>query len=120
MSNIERVRGQSLVGSPTPGGNLSERLLASRTARALAIIDQRMVVRMASIQANGFVEAEKLREIDRLTVTAMNGQAYLRGYGAHLAGDDLGAIDDMRFFTDMAKLGKGEIIASTIDAIRHQ
>jgi hypothetical protein len=119
MSNIERVQGRS-VALPSAGTTRGERWLANRTARELAAVEHRMVVRMASIHADGFVEAEKLREIDRLTVTAMNGQAYLRGYGAHLAGDDLGAIDDMRFFTDMAKLGKGEIIATTIDVIRYQ
>jgi hypothetical protein len=95
-------------------------LLVGRTTRALEALDHRTLLRTANIQSDGFVQAEKLREIDRLTVTAMNGQAYLRGYGSHLAGDDLSAIDDMRFFTDMAKLGKGEIIATTIDTLRYQ
>ncbi len=112
MSNLARIAG-------TPDQPPS-RQLVNRTSRALEALDHRMVVRVASVQADGFVEAEKLREIDRLTATAMNGQAYLRGYGNHLAGDDLTLIDDMRFFTDMAKLGKGEIIATTIDVIRYQ
>jgi hypothetical protein len=117
MSNIERVPARSVIARPT-GGTLAERLQANRTGRALAAIEHRTIVRTASVQSEGFVEAEKLREIDRLAHTAMNGQAFLRGWANHLAGDDPMVADELKFFSDIAKLGKGEIIASAIDCFR--
>jgi hypothetical protein len=118
MSNLERVPARSVVARPTTGSTISERLQASRTGRALATIEHQTIVRTASVQSEGFVEAEKLREVDRLAHTAMNGQAFLRGWANHLAGDDPMVADELRFFSDIAKLGKGEIIASAIDCFR--
>ena len=120
MSNIERVPARSVIARPVTGGSLGERLQANRTGRALAAVEYRTIVRTAGVQSEGFVEAEKLREVDRLAHTAMNGQAFLRGWANHLAGEDLMAADDLRFFTDLAKLGKGEIIADAIDSFRRQ
>lgn len=117
MSNIERAHNRSIV-RPAVGGTLSERLQANRTGRALASIEYRTIVRTANVQSEGFVEAEKLREVDRLAHTAMNGQAFLRGWANHLAGDDPMVADELKFFSDLAKLGKGEIIASAIDCFR--
>lgn len=120
MSNIERMPARSVVARPVAGGTLAERLQASRTGRALAAIEYRTIVRTANVQSEGFVEAEKLREVDRLAHTAMNGQAFLRGWANHLAGDDPMVADELRFFTDLARLGKGEIIADAIDSFRRQ
>jgi hypothetical protein len=118
MSNIERSPARRVVARPVSAGTLGERRQVNRTGRVLAAIDHNTIVRSANVQSEGFVQAEKLREVDRLAHTAMSGQAFLKGWGNHLAGDDLGAIDDMRFFTDLAKLGKGEIIADAIDSFR--
>jgi hypothetical protein len=37
-------------------------------------------------------------------------------WGETLAGSDPFAADAMRFFTDIAKIGSGEIVADTIDS----
>jgi hypothetical protein len=118
MSNIERVPARTVVARPTTGGTLGERLQAGRTGRDLAAVEQRSIVRTANVQSEGFVEAEKLREVDRLAHTAMSGQAFLRGWANHLAGADPMVADELKFFSDIAKLGKGEIIASAIDCFR--
>jgi hypothetical protein len=117
VSNIERVPARSVIARPTVG-TIGERLQANRTGRALAAIEHHTIVRTASVQSEGFVEAEKLREVDRLAHTAMNGQAFLRGWANHLAGDDPMVADELKFFSDIAKLGKGEIIADAIDCFR--
>jgi hypothetical protein len=87
-----------------------------QTERALARIQSHTVLRMASVQAEGLVQTEKAREIDHLTRDAMSGQALLAKWRDTLAAGDPFVSDELRFFTDMARLGKGEIIANTIDA----
>lgn len=118
MSNVERVPPRSVIARPASGGTINERLQAGRTGRMLAAIEHRTIVRTAGVQSEGFVEAEKLREVDRLAHTAMNGQAFLRGWANHLAGDDPMVADELKFFSDIAKLGKGEIVASAVDCFR--
>ena len=120
MSNIEPT-GRRLVARPISASlTRSERRQVARLEGTVAAIEHRTIVRIANIQAEGFVATEKSREVDRLAHTAMSGQALLKGWANQLAGNDLGLIDDMRFFTDMAKLGKGEIIADAIDTFRFQ
>jgi len=44
----------------------------------------------------------------------MSGQAMLSRWAATLAQGDPFLADDLKFFRDVAKMGKGEIIADTI------
>jgi len=85
-----------------------------RTSRALSTVQRNTLVRMASVQAHAIVQNEKLHEIDRLTREAMSGQAMLSRWAATLAQGDPFLAGDLKFFTDVAKMGKGEIIADTI------
>jgi hypothetical protein len=85
-----------------------------RTSRALSTVQRNTLVRMASVQAHTIVQNEKLHEIDRLTREAMSGQAMLSRWAATLAQGDPFLADDLKFFSDVAKMGKGEIIADTI------
>jgi hypothetical protein len=86
-----------------------------RTARSLYAVHSDAVVRMARVQGESLVQTEKVKEIDHLTREAMTGHALLRRWGDTLASGDPFLADEMRFFTDVAKMGKGEVIADTID-----
>jgi hypothetical protein len=121
MSNSRRIQPARVVPSrPMVGPTFAERLQAGKTGRALAAIEQRAVVRSAEVQEEGFVNAEKLREADRLGHVAMSGQAFLRGYAEHVAGENLALSDDCRFFIDVIKLAKGEIVADALDSFRRK
>ena len=85
-----------------------------RTSRALSTVQRNTIVRMASVQAHAIVQNEKLHEIDRLSREAMSGQAMLSRWAATLAQGDPFLADDLKFFSDLAKMGKGEVIADTI------
>lgn len=91
-----------------------EHRLPRRTDRALAAEEHRTVVRVAGVQAEAIVQTEKLHEIDHLTREAMTGQALLCKWRDTLAAGDPFVADDLRFLSDIAKLGKGEIIVNTI------
>ena len=97
------------VGSPLarPANN-------NRTRRAIERVEERTLTRLASVQGHSMVQVEKTHEIDRLTREAMSGQAMLSSWAATLARGDAFIADDLKFFSDVAKLGKGEIIADTI------
>jgi len=101
--------------APTVGVGLSA-LAGSdrRTSRALTAIQRNTLVRMASVQGHAMVQTEKTHEVDRLTREAMSGQAMLSQWAATLAQGDAFMADDLKFFLDIAKMGKGEIIADTI------
>ena len=82
--------------------------------RDLARLEHHTLVRMTEVQAESYVQTEKLHEIDHLTREAMTGHTMLQGWARQLAGDDLLLADELRFFTDTARLGKGEVLADTI------
>jgi hypothetical protein len=86
------------------------------TSRGLARLEEQTLLRMAGVQAEGMVQTEKLREIDTLAREAMTGHAMLRQWSDTLAGGDPFLADELKFFTDAARLGKGEILADTIDS----
>jgi hypothetical protein len=67
------------------------------------------------VQAEALVQGTKLHEIDHLTREAMTGQALVSKWRDTLSGADPLLADELRFFTDVARLGKGEVIADTID-----
>jgi len=92
------------------------RRVSGRGNRELARLEERTLQRMAAVQAEGWVQTEKLHEVDHLTREAMSGHAMLRRWADTLAGSDPFLADELKFFTDTARLGKGEIIADTIDS----
>jgi hypothetical protein len=77
-------------------------------------LERLTLVRMAGVQAEDLVRTEALHAVDRLAREAMTGHAMLRQWGNQLAGDDLILADELRFFTDAARLGKGEILADAV------
>jgi hypothetical protein len=99
----------------TTGARAGLTPLPRQTERTLVAVDHRTLVRMARVQAEGLVQTEKVRQIDHLTRQAMGGQAMLRKWADVLSGGDLMLAEELRFFTDLARMGKGEIIADTID-----
>ncbi len=112
MSDLELFR------SRTPATRLDSLLSPPahrRASRALDALEQRTLVRLAGVQSEGIVQTEKAKEIDHLTREAMTGQALLHGWASTLTHGDPFMADELKFFTDMARLGKGEVIADTID-----
>lgn len=85
-----------------------------RASRAVQAVQRTTLVRMASVQGHAMVQNEKLHEIDRLAREGMTGQAMLAKFAATLSDGDPFLADDLKFFADMAKVGKGEIIADTV------
>src|SRR4051794_33227437 len=86
------------------------------TGRALKTVRQQTVLRTAEVRAVGIVQGEKLAEIDYLAETAMTGQAMLHRWAGTLAGDDVQLYDELNLFSDLARVGKGQILARTIDS----
>jgi hypothetical protein len=113
MPDLPDLRNRLWPRSQPPANRLGERF-PRHTARALAAVEHRTIVRVASAQAEGLVQNVKLQEVDSLTREAMTGQAFLARWRDTLAAGDPFLADELRFFTDMARLGKGEIIADTI------
>lgn len=94
----------------TTGRNSLDR----RTTRGLARLEQQTLLRAASVQAEGYVQTEKLREIDSVTREAMTGHAMLCRWRDVLSAGDPILADELRFFSDTARLGKGEVIADLV------
>lgn len=90
--------------------------LVNATQRDLARLERQTIVRTALVQAEGIVQTEKLHEIDHLAREAMSGHAMLRGWADTLAAGDPLLADELKIFTDAARLGKAEVIADTIDS----
>ena len=100
---------------PSVGTSLATLAVTDRrTSRALSTVQRNTIVRMATVQAHALIQNEKLHEIDRLSREAMSGQAMLSRWAATLAQGDPFLADDLKFFADLAKMGKGEVIADTI------
>src|SRR5437868_6438403 len=70
MTEIQRSPRQVVASSVSSSLTRAARRQAVRLSGELAGIDHRAVVRIATVQAEGFVAAEKLREVDRLAHTA--------------------------------------------------
>lgn len=108
MSEVVRSTGPEARVLTVSGG------LDRRSGRVLAGLERDTVVRAASVHARAIVQTEKLHEIDRLARQAMAGQAMLNQWAATLSQGDPFVADELKFFTDVARLGKGEIIADTV------
>lgn len=111
---------------PVRPGGLTHRSPADRAlARierqgqlALARINQQTLLRVAEVEGESIVQGQKLHEVDRLAHDAMSGQALLYAWETHFAGEDPVLRSELHFFSDVAKLSKGEIIADTVTALR--
>lgn len=115
MSGSLVPRGGSGV-SVHRGGSSSS--LPRATSRALQAIDQRTIVRVGELHAEATVEVEKVDQVDRLVDKAMMSHAFLHARANALAGNDPLLGDELRFFTDMSRLAKGELIADFVDRVR--
>ena len=89
-----------------------------RLARELVEVESKTIVRIAQVQSEGLIHTEKLREVDRLAREAMTGHVMLVAWSNHLAGESPVLVDELRFFTEMARLGKGELLADSIETFR--
>lgn len=92
--------------------------LSRQVVRTLESVEGSTLVRTALVRGEALVAKGKLDEIDFLAWKAMSGHAMLDGWANHLAGENPVLMDELRFFKDMARLGKGEVIADTIDKFR--
>lgn len=101
---------------PSQPSSLAELLTVRRTSNALARLEADTVLRVAATQATGIVQAEKVRELDNLAREAMTGQAMLARQREVLAGNDPLLHDELRYFSDLSRIGKGEVMADTIAA----
>lgn len=88
--------------------------------RQIARQENQGLARAHQAHVDGSVAAVKLTEIDRLARVAMSGQLMLNRWALTLAEGDPMAVDDLRFFSDIAKMGKGELIANTINTFAGQ
>ena len=79
------------------------------------MVEHTTLVRLARVQAESIVQTEKVHEVDHLSREAMTGHAMLHRWATTLASGDPFIAEDLKFFLDTAKLGKGEVLADTID-----
>jgi hypothetical protein len=113
----ERRPSTSITGNPHRRPlNLSELLVARQVNRALLQTSAETAVRVTRVQAEGTVQTAKTQEIDNLAREAMTGQAMLAKWRDLLAGADPLLHDELRTFSDMARLGKSEVIADTVQS----
>ncbi len=110
--NLPAQRGAAL--EPTVVGPTTAALPDRRTNRALVEVERGTLVRLASVRAHTMVQVEKTHEIDRLAREAMSGQAMLSHWAATLAQGDAFVADELKIYTDLARVGKAEIISETI------
>lgn len=100
---------------PSIGSSLPDRRQDRLTSRTMANLERQTLVRMASVQAEGLVQAEKLAEVDHLAMRTMTGQAMLRRSADALAAGDPFLADELKLIGDMARAGKVEILADTFN-----
>ena len=95
--------------------NVTTTKLDRQTSRDIGAIQSESIVRMARVRADGMVQVEKVHELDRLSREAMSGHVMLSAWANHLAGENPVLADELRFFTDIARLAKVELISETAD-----
>lgn len=119
-TNLQRLA-PAASSLPVPSVRPADR----RAAKELAVLQRavqlsvartqaREIVRTAEVVAESVVATVKSQEVDRVVREAMTGQAMLSKYSAVLAQNDPFLADELKFFSDMARLGKGEIIADLV------
>jgi hypothetical protein len=90
------------------------RLVSVRDQRAVAAVQSRTLVRMAQIRADALVQTEKVHSLAFLGREAISNQALLDQHRQVLAHGNPFLADELRFFTEVVRLGQGEIIADTV------
>lgn len=116
MSHVPLNRSSFLpdvVDSPT-APPLRGQGITRQTARALGRLDSATALRAVGAMAESTVQQVKMHEIDILARDAMTGQAMLTRWRDTLAGADPLLADELKFFSDAARIGKGEVLADTI------
>ena len=111
MSNLEHLRTSTRVVVPA---TTRGRQVSRHTERALKSLDEHTLLRSAGVQATSIVQTTKLHEIDFLAREAMSGQAMLRHWAETLSGPDPALAEELHFFANLARMGKGEILADSI------
>jgi hypothetical protein len=99
---------------PRPNG-LSGQRISARTARTLRQVGENTLVRVATVQGEGIVQTEKVKELNRVGREAVVDTAMLRKFADTVASGDPMLADELRMLTDVARLGTAEIIADTVD-----
>jgi hypothetical protein len=90
--------------------------VSRRTTKALGRLSDNTLVRMATVQAEEFVQVEKLKCIDNLARDAASGQAMLLQWTGLLSQGDPIVAAELHCFVDIARLGKMEIMADSVDS----
>jgi hypothetical protein len=96
------------------------RAQGQRTARALASAEHHTLLRLARVQAEGIVQSEKVKEINHIGREAVTDYALLRKFADTLATNDPFMADDLKFVTDLVKIGIGEMVADTIQNLSRE
>lgn len=74
-----------------------------------------MIARTANVMAEGAVARQKLMEIDHLAREAVTGQIMLAKWVETLAGSNAFMHEEVRLFTDIARMSKAQIMADLTD-----
>ncbi len=101
-------------GALTPRESRAVHRQVVQTSRALTAIEHQTLIRAANVQAEGYVQTTKVHELDSVTREAVTGQAMLAKWRDTVAAGDPLLADELKFFTDIARMGKGEILADTV------
>jgi hypothetical protein len=91
-------------------------LISRRAGRALAGLTERTLIRVVDVQSEADVAIEKAKGIDQVARESMTGQAMLRRFSDVLSSGDPFIADELKTFTDLARLGKAEVVADLVDA----
>ena len=108
----------SLPSDLTPYGARQPRNRREQRAAALARYD--VEGRLCAVHDDGLVNAAQLRELDHLAFTAMTGQAMLSKAASAMSQGDPFLESDLRYFSDIARLAKGELLAEAAEDMRRR
>ena len=117
MNNLIPVAG---THAPEPRRDRSFERLHQRTRMGVARVEQQTVIDVAQVQRQVIVQSERISGVDSLTRDAMIDCALRDGLVGVLAGENPVLREDLRYFSDIAKLGSGELIIDTVRNFRHQ
>lgn len=101
-----------------PYGAREPRTRRERQAAAIARYD--IEGRLRAVHDDGLVNAAQLREIDHLAFTAMTGQAMLSKAASAMSQGDPFTESDLRYFADIARLAKGELLVEAAEDMRRR
>lgn len=102
----------------TPYGTREPRTRRERQAAALARYN--IEGRLRAVHDDGLVNAAQLRELDHLAWTAMSGQAVLSKAATAMSQGDPFLESDLRYFSDIARLAKGELLVEAAEDMRRR